>query len=114
MNEEDERKWKSQVASKNCYHGCGRKADKISSGSPECWPCWNRRKLDLPAAEHWARVGEEFLSNVDMYDLTQYFAKCGLSNEEAETMIRSAQKVRDYSKALVKAGYGEIAENTQS
>lgn len=48
--------------------GCGRPADKTSSGSPECWGCWNWRKLDGPAARHWAKVTTDFLSNVDAYD----------------------------------------------
>lgn len=81
---------------------CGtRPADKISSGSPECWNCWSIRKLDLPAAQHWARVAEEFLSNVDFHDLTAYLPSCGMTKEEMTTMITCAKKVRDHSKALV-------------
>lgn len=108
MDAQQEREFRAELESTPCAHGCGRYADKYSSGTPECWPCWNRRKLDLPAARHWAEVGEAFLSNVDFYDLTKYLPACGLTQDEMVTMIESAKKVRDYSKALVEAGYGEV------
>lgn len=92
-----------------CGHGCGRDAEKTSSGHPECWPCWNRRKLDLPAAEHWARVSAEFLSNVDMYDVMTYLPeRCGLGKDDMQTMIQAVRKVQTYSAALLKAGYREV------
>lgn len=95
-----------------CSHGCGREAEKISSGSPECWPCWNRRKLDLPAARHWARVADEFLSNVDFYDLQKFLPACGLTDDEVSTMLLSAKKVKEYSK-MIEARYGPVPPTTE-
>jgi len=95
-----------------CAHGCGRDADKYSSGMLECWPCWNIRKLEGPAADHWARVGQAFLSNVDVYDMTEYFQLCGLTNEEASTMLKAAAKVTSYSQKRIKAGFGPIDEES--
>lgn len=89
--------------------GCGRPADKFSSGDPECWNCWSIRKLDLPAARHWARVAEEFLSNVDFHDLTAFLPACGMTREEAGVMIRCAQKVRDHSKQLLADPWSQTA-----
>jgi hypothetical protein len=85
---------------------CGARNESVSthSGILECGKCWDYRKMDRPAALHWAKVGEEFLSNVDMYDWMYYFDKCGLTRDEAVTMIGAAQKVRDHSKALVEKG----------
>ena len=80
--------------------GCGQPADKFSSNQPECWPCWNWRKLDRPAADHWERVAGEFLSNVDTYDLMTYLPACGLTQEEAIAMLRSAQTVLEHSKRI--------------
>jgi len=92
----------------DCAHGCGRRADKYSSGTPECWQCWNRRKLDLPAATHWAEAADKFLSNVDAYDLTKYLPACGLSEDDVRVMLESAIRVRDHSRALLEAGYGPV------
>jgi hypothetical protein len=85
---------------------CGRRNQSISvhSGIWECEECWNYRKLDGPAAAHWAKVAADFLSNVDMYDLMHYFQKAGLKHEESETMLTAAQKLRDFSQALVDKG----------
>ena len=81
---------------------CGKPAEKVSSGVPECWPCWNRRKLDLPAARHWARVAEQFLSNVDLYDLMTYLPACGLSPDDARVMLRSARAVLERSERVIR------------
>lgn len=83
---------------------CGLPADKFSSGVPECWPCWNYRKLDRPAAKYWARVTDDILSNVDLYDLGTYFAKCGVSQADASTMLETVHKIREHSKRLVENG----------
>jgi hypothetical protein len=85
---------------------CGARNESVSthSGILECGKCWNYRKMDRPAALHWAKVGEEFLSNVDMWDVTSYLPACGLTTDEMHTMIRAARKVRDHSKALVEKG----------
>jgi len=82
---------------------CGRRNASVRthSGIEECSQCWDYRKLDRPAALHWAKVTsreEGFLSNVDMYDFMDYFPKCGLSKEEAMTMIGAAQKLERYSR----------------
>lgn len=82
--------------------GCGDPADKYSSGIPECYNCNRWRKLQRPAALHWEKVAAEFLSNVDMYDWMYYFTECGLTREQAVTMIEAAVKVRDHSKATAK------------
>lgn len=82
---------------------CGRQNESVRmhSGIYECQLCWDYRKLDRPAALHWAKVtsrDEGFLSNVDMYDFMDYFPKCGLTRDEAETMIVAAQKLERYSR----------------
>lgn len=92
----------------NCAR-CGRPADKWSSNVPECSPCWYRRKLDLPAAQHWAKVAAEFLSNVDMYDLMTYLPACGLSEDEMRTMLHAARKVLEHSEAVKSPDYGKPA-----
>jgi hypothetical protein len=71
--------------------------DKYQSGTATCWSCWNQAKLNLPAARHWAKVAEEFLSNVDMHDVLTYLPNCGLTTEEATTMLASARKVLEFS-----------------
>lgn len=81
--------------------GCGKPADKSSSGSPECWPCWNLRKLDRPAARHWAPAAEQFLSNIDMYDCMTFLPAAGLSQEEFSAMFASVKKVLDYSREVL-------------
>lgn len=81
---------------------CGNLADKTSSGMSECWPCWNWRKLDLPAAQHWAPAAEVFLSNVDMYDVMTYLPACGLTQEEMGVMLKAARKVLDHSTTVLK------------
>ncbi len=86
---------------------CGSPADKTSSGLPECWPCWNWRKLDGPAARHWARVATEFLSNVDMYDVTKFLPACGLTEDEIGVMLATARKVRDHSKSEIQKHEGD-------
>lgn len=110
MDAQRQKEFKEELASTPCAHGCGRPSERYSSGTPECWACWNRRKLDLPAARHWGKVSEEFLSNVDFYDFTKYLPKCGLSKEEIEIMIVSARKVRDFSKKMVEAGFGPVED----
>lgn len=93
---------------------CGERADRIASGMPECDPCWNWRKLDYPAASHWAKVAAEFLSNVDMYDYMTYLPACGLTREEATLMITAAAKVRDHSDAIKKGPPHVVAKRAAS
>jgi len=85
---------------------CGVEDDTVRTHSnvEECSKCWDYRKLDRPAALHWAKVGAEFLSNVDMYDIMYYLPKCGLTKEEMHTMLNAAKKVQDYSQKLVDHG----------
>lgn len=78
-------------------------AEKVMSGTPICWKHWNLVKLDLPAAEHWSKVAEAFLSNVDMYDVMTYLPACGLTQDEMSVMLASARKVLDHSN-IVKTG----------
>ena len=91
--------------SRKCDY-CGARNQSVSmhSGVYECDKCWDYRKMDRPAASHWAKVGTEFLSNVDMYDLMYYFQKAGLTKEEANTMLSAAHKLRDYSQKLIDVG----------
>lgn len=75
------------------------------SGTLECRRCWDYRKLNRPAALHWAKVGASFLSNVDMHDWMTYLPKvCGLTQEEASTMLKGATKVELMSRYLVENG----------
>jgi len=65
---------------KCAYCGKTKAGVRMHSGIMECKDCWNWRKLDGPAAEHWERVAKEFLSNIDMYDFDQYLTKsCGIN-----------------------------------
>jgi hypothetical protein len=92
--------------------GQGDKDVSMHSGVYECGGCWTYRKLDEPAASHWAKVAAEFLSNVDVYDMTVYLQKCGLTKEEGYQMIGAAQKVLDYSQKLVKDGPEHVWEKS--
>ena len=85
---------------------CGARNETVAthSGILECKKCWDYRNLDGPAAEHWAKVAADFLSNVDLYDLMYYLPKCELTKEESATMLSAAKKVRDYSQKLVDVG----------
>jgi len=75
-------------------------AEKHMSGTPICWPCWNWVKLNGPAARHWLRVGGEFLSNVDMYDLTTFLPQAFGGDEEAgPQMLKMVKTLRDYCEA---------------
>jgi hypothetical protein len=57
--------------------GCGRPAEKISSGSPECWRCWGWRKHKGTETRFW-RLGidtlfqNKFGTGPDMNDITQW------------------------------------------
>jgi hypothetical protein len=53
---------------------CGAQNDTVATHSNvlECHLCWTYRKLDQPAAAHWAKVAKEFLSNVDVHDMTTF------------------------------------------
>lgn len=80
---------------------CGSQAEKYKSGTPICWSCWYWVKLDHPAATHWARVAEEFLSNVDFYDLTKYLPACDLTADEIHTLLDGARRVLEHSRATL-------------
>ena len=82
--------------------GCGKPAERYWHGSAICWECWNWYKLDGPAARHWLEVSNTFLSNVDMYDLTMFLPNSiGLTKEEIEVMLNSAQKLHDKCQSLI-------------
>lgn len=84
---------------------CGGDGARTHSGILECGRCWDYRKLDRPAALHWAKVGESFLSNVDMYDLMDYLPKViGLDRDEMGSMLMAAWKVKTVSRYLVENG----------
>jgi len=44
-------------------NSCGNPAQKISSGIPECWRCWDYRKLHSPAVRYWTEVIPELFSH---------------------------------------------------
>lgn len=58
---------------RRCAH-CGACDATVATHSnvDECSRCWTYRKLDRPAAAHWAAVARTFLSNVDTYDVLTY------------------------------------------
>jgi hypothetical protein len=80
---------------------CGRPAEKTTSGVDECWRCWNRHKLDLPAARAWKAQVEQFLQLVDPYDLMMYFPACGLSKDDLKALSASLNKILDHSKEVI-------------
>jgi hypothetical protein len=41
---------------------------------------------------HWEKVGVEFLSNIDLYDRTEFCKKAGLTQEEFAQMIILADR----------------------
>lgn len=82
---------------RTCDH-CGKDEMEVGeischSNSWECWPCWNWRKLDAPAAHHWAPIFRSFFSNVDMHDVTAFFPKTlGFTDEERNELFRLMRK----------------------
>lgn len=86
---------------------CGETDETVAthSGTLECSRCWTYRKLDRPAALHWAKASKEFLSNVDMYDWMTYLTKrAGNTQQEVSTMLKAATKVELESRYLVEHG----------
>ena len=80
-----------------CAYGGDHPAEKYMSGTPICWRHWNWVKLDLPAANHWAKVAKEFLSNVDMYDVLNFMPAAGLADHDFARVLEGAQKILAYS-----------------
>lgn len=76
---------------------------EMHSGTYECTKCWYWRKLDGPAARHWAQVAVDFLANVDLYDVTKFFPAAGLTSEETGVMLDAARKLADYAVEQVRA-----------
>lgn len=83
---------------------CGGPDARTHSGILECGRCWDYRKLDRPAALHWAKVGAEFLSNVDMYDVMTYLPACEMTQDEMHTMLTMARRVEVRSRYLKENG----------
>jgi hypothetical protein len=94
---------------------CGAENDTVATHSnvEECSLCWNYRKLDRPAAAHWAKVAREFLSNVDAHDMMTFLpaALKDAKNGKGEPvdvswsdLLNSAQQVALYSDRLLKDG----------
>lgn len=67
----------------------------------ECQRCWDWRKLDGPAARHWAKVAETFLSNVDTYDYIHYLPAALGDDQRGVEMIKAAWDLMHYSKGQV-------------
>lgn len=94
---------------------CGIESDTVAthSGVEECQGCWNHRKLNAPAAQHWAEVARTFLSNVDTYDMMTYLPKAleGAVNGRGEPvtvtwdqLLVGVQAVMLHSERVLKDG----------
>lgn len=89
---------------------CGIESDTVSthSGVDECSACWNYRKLDFPAAQHWHKVAAEFLSNVDLYDMQTYLPTSLAGDDRVDIdygqLLRGVQAVMVHSKRLIDDG----------
>lgn len=75
---------------------CPNKADKYSSGTPECWQCWNWRKLDGPASRYWIeRLGQAhklLAEQVDLYDVKTW-TKWGIL-EQVEDLFQYLENLK--------------------
>jgi recombinational DNA repair protein (RecF pathway) len=96
------------VTARRCQR-CGITDQSVTTHSnvDECSRCWNYRKLDLPAAEHWAKVAREFLSNVDVYDIMTFLPTALVGAERVADhggMLRAARRIMEYSERLIKEG----------
>jgi hypothetical protein len=89
---------------KCAYCGARNQSVSMHSGILECDKCWYYRKMDRPAALHWAEAAAKFLSNVDMYDWMHYLPSCQLSKEEMNSMLVGARRVEIHSRYLVRYG----------
>lgn len=87
------------VSAGPCYR-CGSEKTSTHSGRAECGPCWTWRKLDSPAADHWARVAREFLSNIDHWDITHFLPAAGI--EDPIAFLQMAKDLLDYSERVAK------------
>lgn len=56
---------------------CGLRWGRTHSARYECGGCWTYRKLDRPAALHWAKVLLPLFSNIDLYDHKDFFPDAG-------------------------------------
>lgn len=89
---------------------CGAINDTVAthSGVNECGGCWQWRKLDLPAAEHWYKVATAFLSNVDLHDMQTYLPAALKSSDKVDIdyaqLLRGANAVKQYSKRVIDDG----------
>jgi hypothetical protein len=106
--------WNGEMREERSCDYCGKTESEVGevsyhSGSKECWPCWNWRKLDGPAASHWAPVFHLFYSNVDFHDLTKFFPQTlGLTQDETATLfdlMRRAEINCDHALALREARF---------
>jgi len=96
---------------------CGIENETVAthSGIEECSGCWNYRKLDLPAAQHWHKVAGQYLSNVDLHDMMNYLPAALQSDDKVDIdytqMLRAVQAVMVYSKRLIDDGPPHKWEN---
>lgn len=79
---------------------CGLNWGSTHSARYECGGCWDYRKLDRPAARHWAKVLLPLFSNIDFYDQTHFFPDAGADS----SFLSDAQRVLLRSKLLLKHG----------
>jgi hypothetical protein len=84
------------------FSGHNHPAERRWNGQPICWAAWNRIKLDLPAARHWAEAVEKFKSGVDIYDLMTFWPKrCGLDQEDMHALSAILDKIAQGSQAII-------------
>ena len=93
------------VRGKRCS-SCGGPADKFSSGTPECWPCWNWRKIDGPAARYWVKAIDGLFEDPesgsrgpDLIDLQQWH-KLGVY-DKVVAALETLTELRDQYKAEI-------------
>jgi hypothetical protein len=86
------------------FSGHNHPAERSWNGQPICWAAWNRIKLDLPAARHWAEAVENFKSRVDLYDLMTFWPKrCNMSKAEIRYLSILLDKIAQGSQAIIDA-----------
>lgn len=84
---------------------CQREASKFSSGVPECWVCWEFRKLLGPESKFWIEgIGKlfsnDFGSGPDLNDLSRW-KNLGILDEVSEA-LHVIDKLGDLYEALRK------------
>jgi hypothetical protein len=104
---------------------CGIENETVQTHSNhfECRGCWNHRKLDSPAAQHWAQAAKDFLLKVDAYDIMTYFPRAleDVKNGKGEPvdvtwgqMLNAVQAVMLHSERVLKDGPYHVWDKTET